>query len=62
MAKTKTTSPAPVAGELLEYNVAPGVTHVDGKKVTTPTVKLTREQAFYDLSLDRLSPVASKDS
>lgn len=62
MAKTKTASPPPVAGELLEYKVAEGVTHVDGRKVTGATVMLTREQALYDLSLDRISLVTSKAS
>jgi hypothetical protein len=62
MAKAKTIVPAPVADKLIEYKVAEGVTHVDGKKVKTPTVMLTRGQALYDLSLDRISPAAPKAS
>lgn len=57
MSRKKAPAPMPVDNGLVEYKVAEGVTHVDGKKVSSDTVKLTREQALFDLSLDRISPV-----
>ena len=43
---------------MLSYRVADGVTHLNGQKVTDQTVRLTRDQALYDLAIGRLMPLA----
>lgn len=39
------------------YRVADGVTHLNGRRVTEQTVRLTSEQALYDLAVGRITPV-----
>lgn len=41
---------------LVTYRVSEGVDRINGKKVTGSTVQLTAAQAFYDLSLGRITP------
>lgn len=38
-----------------EYVVAEGLTRVNGKKISTTTVRLTPAEALQDLSLGRIS-------
>lgn len=46
-----------------QFSVAEGVEIVNGAKIAdTTTVMLTDEEALYDLSLDRISPVDNKAS
>lgn len=58
MTKKKTVTPAVAPEAVAEYRVSTGVSHINGKTVTGDTVKLTREEAMYDLALGRISPVS----
>lgn len=62
--KKTTTSPV-IAGETTaavsdgktEYQIKPGVAWVNGRRVKgTKTIRLTAEEAAYDLGLSRISP------
>lgn len=55
----KRSAPAVIAPDdgIRSYLVADGVTHVNGQKVTEQTVRLTAEQALYDLAVGRVIPV-----
>jgi hypothetical protein len=55
MAKKFLPTPSLVDDGPVEYMVSPGVTHVNGAKVSSQTVRLTPEQALYDLAVGRLS-------
>lgn len=58
MAK-RSAPPVTVADDgLRSYRVADGVTHLNGQRVTDQTVRLTMDQALYDLAIGRLMPLA----
>lgn len=45
------------AGDTADYNVAHGVTIVNGQPVRGRKVRLTLAEALFDLSLGRIEPV-----
>lgn len=57
MSRKKNLVPDVTAGDAEDYNVAHGVTIVNGQPVRGRKVRLTLAEALFDLSLGRIEPV-----